>query len=190
GPKGSALDPRPRRRGHRVKRRRFLAAVVSAVLIGPAAAAMAQSSTKVPRISVLMGGSPSVEAARLSAFREGLEKLGYIDGQTIVVEVRYAMGEPDRLGGLAGELVALAPVVIVCVGAQEVVSVLAARRTIPIVFLQVAGPVEQGFVASLAHPGGTTTGFTQMSTELNSKRLELLHQIVPSVSRVAFLVNP
>jgi putative ABC transport system substrate-binding protein len=100
------------------------------------------------------------------------------------------MGQPDRFGSLARELVALAPAVIVCVGRQETGTLQAATSTIPIVFMQVNNPVEQGFVASLARPGGNTTGFTQMSAELDSKRLGLLHDIAPSLSRAAFLVNP
>ena len=91
---------------------------------------------------------------------------------------------------LARELVALAPAVIVCVGRQEVVALQAATQTIPIVFIQVHNPVEMGLVASLARPGGNTTGFTQMSAELDSKRLGLLHEIAPAVSRAAFLVDP
>ena len=177
------------RRGHRVKRRRFLAALGGAALVGPIGAA-AQQPAGIPRIGVLMGSSPSVEAAGLAAFREALEKFGYIDGQTILVELRYAMGQPDRLSSLARELVALAPSVIVCVGRQETTALQAATRTIPIVFRQVNDPVEQGLVASLARPGGNTTGFTQMSAELDPKRLELLHEIAPSLSRAAFLVDP
>ena len=152
-------------------------------------AALAQQSTAIPRIGVLMGSSPSVEAEGLAAFRGALEKLGYIDGQNILIELRYAMGQPDRLEGMAHELVALAPAVIVCVGRQETAALQAATRTIPIVFRQVNDPVEQGFVASLARPGGNTTGFTQMSAALDPKRLELLHKIAPSVSRAVFLVN-
>jgi putative ABC transport system substrate-binding protein len=152
--------------------------------------AEAQQPAGIPRIGVLMGSTPSVEAARLGAFRDGLEKLGFVDGQSIRIEVRYAMGQPDRLGGLARELVALAPAVIVCVAGQETISVRAATRTIPIVFMQVSDPIEQGFVASLSRPGGNATGFTQMSAELDPKRLQLLREIVPSLSRVAFLVNP
>ena len=137
-----------------------------------------------------MGSSPSVEAEGLNAFRGALEKFGYIDGQTIRLELRYAMGQPDRLTSLARELVALAPAVIVCVGRQETAALQAATRTIPIVFRQVNDPVEQGFVTSLARPGGNTTGFTQMSAELDPKRLELLHEVVPSLVRAVFLVNP
>ena len=84
------------------------------------------------------------------------------DGQTVVIEVRYAMGQPDGLASLARELVALAPPVIACVGRRETAALQAATRTIPIVFIQVNDPVEQGFVASLARPGGNTTGFTQL----------------------------
>jgi ABC-type uncharacterized transport system substrate-binding protein len=100
------------------------------------------------------------------------------------------MGQPDRFGSLAHELVALAPSVIACVGRRETTALQAATRTIPVVFMQVNDPVEQGFVTTLAQPGGNTTGFTQMSAELDSKRLGLLHEIAPSLSRAAFLVNP
>jgi putative ABC transport system substrate-binding protein len=151
---------------------------------------MAQQQTGIPRIGVVMGSSPSVEAAKLDAFRGALERLGYIDGKTIQIDLRYAMGEPDRFDDLARELVALAPAVIACVGRQEATVLQAATHTIPIVFMQVNDPVEQGFVAALARPGGNTTGFTQMSGELDSKRLGLLHEITPSLSRAAFLVNP
>jgi putative ABC transport system substrate-binding protein len=158
------------------------------LLAGPNAA-VAQQAAGVPRIGVLMGANPSDEAAKLEAFRGALERLGYVDGQTILIELRYAMGEPDRFGSLARELVALAPSVIACVGRQETSALQAVTRTIPIVFMQVNNPVEQGFVASLARPGGNTTGFTQMSAELESKRLGLLHEIAPSLSRAAFLIN-
>jgi putative ABC transport system substrate-binding protein len=137
-----------------------------------------------------MGSSPSEEALKLDAFRAALEKLGYIDGQTILIELRYAMGQPDLFGSLARELVALAPSAIVCVGRRETTASLAATREIPVVFMQVNDPIEQGFVASLAQPGGNTTGFTRMSAELDSKRLQLLHDIAPSLSRAVFLVNP
>jgi putative ABC transport system substrate-binding protein len=172
-----------------VNRRRLLAAIGGAALAGPIAA-VAHQPAGVPRVGVLMGSSPNVEAERLDAFRGALEKLGYVDGQTIQIEPRYAMGQPDRFGSLARELVAMSPAVIACVGRQETAALQAATRAIPIVFMQVNNPVEQGFVASLARPGGNTTGFTQMSAELDSKRLGLLHEIAPSLSRAAFLVNP
>ena len=172
-----------------MNRRRFGAVLGGATLAGPITA-VAQQPTGIPRIGVLMGASPSIEAAKLEAFRGALEKLGYIDGQTILIELRYAMGEPDRFTSLARELVTLAPAVIVSVGRQETAALQAATRTIPIVFMQVNDPVEQGFVVSLARPGGNTTGFTQMSAELDPKRLQLLHDIAPSLSRAVFLINP
>jgi putative tryptophan/tyrosine transport system substrate-binding protein len=121
---------------------------------------VAQQPAGVPRIGLLMGSSPSVEAARLDAFSEALKKLGYVDGEIVLIEPRYAMGQPDRFGSLARELVALAPSVIACVGRQETAALQAATRTIPIVFMQVHDPVEMGFVASLARPGANTTGGT------------------------------
>jgi ABC-type uncharacterized transport system substrate-binding protein len=172
-----------------MNRREFLGALGGAALAGPIGA-VAQQPAGASLIGVLMGSSPSNEATKLDAFREALEKLGYIDGQTILIEVRYAMSQPDQFGSLARELVALAPSVIACVGRRETAALQAATRTIPIVFMQVNDPVEQGFVATLARPGGNTTGFTQMSAELDPKRLELLHEILPSLSRAAFLVNP
>jgi putative ABC transport system substrate-binding protein len=173
-----------------VNRRRFLAAFVAAGVSGPIAGAAQQPAAGVPRVGVLMGANPSDEAEKLDAFRGALEKLGYIDGQTVVIEVRYAMGQPDRFGSLARELVALEPAVMVCVGRRETTALQAVTRAIPIVFMQVHDPVEMGFVASLARPGGNTTGFTQIGAELDSKRLGLLHEIAPSLSRAAFLMNP
>ncbi len=171
-------------------RRRDLIALLGGAAVAWPLAAGAQQPTGIPRVGILMGSSPTVEAASLDAFRGALEKLGYIDGRTVLIEPRYAMGQPDRFDGLARELVALAPAVIACVGRQETAALQAATRTIPIVFMQVNDPVEQGFVATLARPGGNTTGFTQMSAELDPKRLQLLHELVPSLSRAAFLVNP
>jgi putative ABC transport system substrate-binding protein len=114
-----------------MKRRRFLAALSGAAVSRPIAA-VAQQSAGIPRVGLLMGADPSDEAAKLDAFREALEKLGYIDGQAILIELRYAMGQPDRFGSLARELVALAPAVIACVGRQETAALQAATRTIPI----------------------------------------------------------
>jgi putative ABC transport system substrate-binding protein len=170
--------------------RRNLLVLLGGAAVARPSRARAQQPAGAPRVGLLMGSSPSVEAPALDAFRGALAKLGYIDGQTVVVEVRYAMGQPDRFGSLAHELVAMAPSVIACVGRQETAALQAATRTIPIVFMQASDPVELGLVASLARPGGNTTGFTQMSAELDSKRLELLHEIAPSLSRAGFLINP
>ena len=113
----------------RLRRRKFLAALGGAVLAWPVAA-VGQRPTTVPRVGVLMGANPSVEAAGLGAFREALERLGYTDGQGISLEPRYAEGHPDRFGSLARELVGLAPAVIACVGSQETAA-LQARAQLP-----------------------------------------------------------
>ena len=117
-----------------MNRRRFVAALGGAALAGPIAA-VAQQPAGVPRVGLLMGSSPSVEAASLDTFRGALEELGYIHGQTVVIEVRYAESQPERLGSLARELVALEPAVIACVGRQETAALQAATRRVPIVFM-------------------------------------------------------
>jgi len=109
-----------------VRRRRFLAALGGAAL-GVPIAAIALEPSGLPRVGVLMGSTPSVEAQGLAAFRRALEKLGYIDGQNILIELRYGMGQPDRLESIARELVALAPAVIVCLGRQETATLQAAK---------------------------------------------------------------
>jgi putative ABC transport system substrate-binding protein len=138
-----------------MRRRKFIAALGGAAFAGPLSAE-AQQPAGIPRVGLLMGSTPSTEAALLGAFRGGLEKLGYIDGETIRIELRYAMGQSDLVVTLARELAALVPSVIACVGRQETMALQAATRTIPIVFIHVNDPVEQGFVASLARPGGNT----------------------------------
>jgi putative ABC transport system substrate-binding protein len=172
-----------------MNRRGFLAALGGAVLAGPIAAA-AQQPAGVPRIGVLMGANPSIEAAKLDAFRGALEKLGYVGGQNVVIELRYAMGQPDRFASLARELVASAPSVIVCVGGQETVALQATTRTIPIVFMQAVTP--WSWVLSRRWPGRAATppGSANWGRRSISKRLQLLHEIAPAVSRAAFLGNP
>src|SRR5215469_5360037 len=122
-----------------MKRRDFLLALGGAAFAWPVVAA-AQQPTAIPRIGILMGADASEEATKLDAFRGALEKLGYIEGQSMVIEVRYAMGQPDRFSSLARELVELTPSVIVCVGRRETTALLAATRKIPVVFMQVNDP--------------------------------------------------
>jgi putative ABC transport system substrate-binding protein len=169
-------------------RRRELMLLLGGAMAAPLAARAQQKA--MPVIGVLMGVTPASEAPKLGVFREALKGLGHIEGQTIAIEPRYAESHPNRLPMLAREMVARAPAVIVCVGRQETVALQAVTQTIPIVFIQVHNPVEMGLVATLARPGGNTTGFTQMSAELDSKRLGLLHEIAPAVSRAAFLIDP
>jgi len=159
-----------------------LLAILSLSLLHPAEA---QQPAKVPRIGYLTGGSLSANLARLEAFRQGLRELGYVEGKNIVIEYRYAEGKFDRLPELAAELVRLKVDIIVSAGPIVTRAAKEATVTIPIVMAQDADPVGSGFVASLARPGGNITGLSSLSPELSGKRLELLKEIVPKLSRVA-----
>ena len=149
--------------------------------------AEAQQPTKIPRIGYLAGASPPVNSARIEAFRQGLRELGYVEGKNIVIEWRYAEGKLDRLPALAAELVRLKVDVIVTAGPTATRAAKEATVTIPIVMAQDNDPVGNGFVASLARPGGNITGLSTLAPELSGKRLELLKEIVPKLSRVAVL---
>ncbi len=145
----------------------------------------AQQAKKVPRIGFLAATSPSVEAARIEAFRQGLRELGYVEGKNIVIEWRWAEGKFDRLPDLAAELVRLNVDVIVTGGSTSSGAAKEVTTTIPIVMAQVNDPVGSGFVASLARPGGNMTGLSTLVPELSGKRLELLKEVVPRLSHVA-----
>jgi putative ABC transport system substrate-binding protein len=149
--------------------------------------AQAQQPTKIPRIGILFGVSPSAVAARVEAFRQGLRELGYVEGKNIVIEWRYAEGKIDRLPALAAELVRLNVDVIVTAGPTVTRAVKETTATIPIVMAQDTDPVGNGFVASLARPGGNITGLATLSPELSGKRLELLKEVIPRLSRVAVI---
>ena len=163
--------------------------LVAVVLLAVAVIAEAQQPKKVPRIGYLLGGSSSFYSARIDAFRQGLNELGYIEGKNIVIEYRYAEGKADRLPDLAAELVRLKVDVIVATATPSVLAVKKASATIPIVIVAVGDPVASGLVTSLARPGGNITGLTILAPELSGKRLELLKEVVPNVTRVAFLWN-
>jgi ABC-type uncharacterized transport system substrate-binding protein len=162
--------------------------VVSA-LLGTAAA---QSPKKVPRVGYLNPGSPSdpLSQRRLEAFRQGLRELGYVEGQNIAIEFRWAEGQYDRYPALAADLVRSKVDVIVAMSGAATQAAQQATRTIPIVMSLVNDPVGSGLVASLARPGGNVTGLTIMSPDLVGKQLELLKEVVPKVSRVALLRHP
>ena len=161
-----------------------LVALVVALAMG-AAVVQAQQPTKVPRIGYLTTASLSAFATRTEAFRQGLRELGYIEGKNILIEYRYADGKPDRVPALADELVRMKVDILVTGGAPATLSAKDATRTIPIVMASDADPVGSGVVASLARPGGNITGFSTLATDISGKRLELLKEIVPRVSRVA-----
>ena len=161
--------------------------LVVVVLLAVAVIAEAQQPKKVPRIGYLTGSSPSARSARIEAFGQGLRELGYVEGKNIVIEYRYAEGKLDRMPELAADLVRLNVEVIVTGGPLVTRAAKEATTTIPIVMTQDADPVGSGFVASLARPGGNITGLSTLSPEINGKRLELLKEIVPKLSRVAVL---
>jgi len=126
----------------------------------------------------------------LAAFKQGLRELGYVEGKTVLLEVRLAEGAPERLPQLARELVALKPDVIVATSDAAIAAVRRETHAIPIVMALSADPAGAGFVASLARPSGNVTGLSTLSPELSGKRLELLREVVPGLSRVALLWNP
>jgi putative ABC transport system substrate-binding protein len=142
---------------------------------------------KIPRIGYLTASSLSAQLARLEAFRQGLRELGYVEGKNVVIEYRHAEGKQDRLPALVAELVHLKVDVIVSAGPAPTRSARQATVTIPIVMAQDSDPVGNGFVASLARPGGNITGLATLASEIGGKRLDLLKEIVPKLSRVAVL---
>jgi len=151
--------------------------------------AEAQPTKKVPRIGILLPWSPAsgVSLSFLKAFRHGLRELGYVQDRNVAMEYRYAEGVSQRFPNLAAELVGLKVDVIVTTAGRPAVAAKRATITIPIVFTQVADPVAEGLVASLARPGGNITGLSQIGPELAGKRLELLKEAFPKISRVAVL---
>jgi putative ABC transport system substrate-binding protein len=160
---------------------------IGAMLFGLSFPAEAQQPKEVPRIGYLAAAPPSAVASRADAFRQGLRELGYVEGKNIVIEYRYAEGKLDRLPGFADELVRLKVDVIVTGGPTPTRAAKEASSTIPIVMAPDTDPVGSGFVASLARPGGNITGLATLNPELSGKRLELLKEIVPKLSRVAVL---
>ena len=163
--------------------------LLATVLLTTASPAVAQHAKKVPRIGFLSASSPSVISARLEAFRQGLRELGYVEGKNIVIEWRSAEGKADRLPALAAELVRLKVDVIVTSGALPTRAAKEATSTIPIVMGFDLDPVGNGFVASLAQPGGNITGLATLAPEISGKQLELLKEIIPKLSRVAVFGN-
>jgi putative ABC transport system substrate-binding protein len=161
--------------------------VIALVLVVTGAVAQAQQPPKVPRIGYLTGATPEGQAARIEAFRRGLRELGYVEGKNIVIEYRYAELKPDRLPALAAELVRLKVDVIVTGGSGLTRAAKNATNTIPIVMAQDTDPVANGFVASLARPGGNITGLSNLAPEIGGKQLELLKETIPKLSRLAIL---
>jgi putative ABC transport system substrate-binding protein len=177
-------------------RRRFLLTSLAGALTGPVGA-QAQHAGKVPRIGLLSPGSssdagrnPSDLAVLFGAFREGLRELGYVEGQSIKIESRWAEGNYDHLPGLAADLVRRKVDIIVTYGTPASQAAKRATGTVPIVMAAIIDPVASGLVTSIARPGGNVTGQSMMSPDLVEKQLEILKQVVPKASRVALLHNP
>ena len=173
-----------------MKKKGVFSVLYVGIMLAVAAVADAQEPKKVPKIGFLVGPSRSFFASRMESFQQGLHSLGYIEGKNIVIEYRYAEGKADRLPTLAAELVGLNVDVIVTSATPSVLAAKKATSTIPVVFVSVTDPVSSGLVTSLARPGGNITGLTILAPELSGKRLELLKEAVPNVTRVAFLWNP
>jgi putative tryptophan/tyrosine transport system substrate-binding protein len=152
--------------------------------------AEAQQPKKIPRIGYLGAASASADAPRAEAFRQGLHELGYIEGQNIIIDYRYEERAFERLPDMAAELVSLKVDVLVTVTTNAALAAKNTTRTIPIVFLGVTDPVAAGLVDSLARPGGNRTGITNIASVLTGKRLELVKETIPKLSRVAVLWDP
>jgi putative ABC transport system substrate-binding protein len=158
------------------------------ILLG-SLAAQAQQTGNVYRIGFLGNSTAALEANLVGPFREGLRDLGYVEGRNVLIEYRWAEGKYDRFPALIGELLALKVAVIVTAGTPATLAVKKATTSVPLVMLAVGDPVGTGIVPSLSHPGGNITGLTAISTEMDAKRLELLREVVPSVSYIALLWN-
>ena len=163
--------------------------LLATVLLSTAPRLEAQQPTKIPRIAFLGTASASVVADRVDAFRKGLRKLGYLEGENILIEYRFGEGKSDEVASLATELARSKVDVIITAGPAATRSAKEATVTIPIVMGNEGDPVGSGFVSSLARPGGNITGLSALSPEISGKQLEILKEIVPKLSRVVTLGN-
>jgi putative ABC transport system substrate-binding protein len=170
-----------------MRRRDFITLFGGAAVAWPLTAGAQQP---LPVIGYLSPGSPEADTFRLARFRQGLNETGYVEGENVAIEHRWSQGQNDRLPALAADLVRLQVPVIVAAGAPPAFAAKVATSAIPIVFVLGIDPVQSGLVASLNRPGGNITGVALMFTELAAKRLDLLHELVPTSVVVALLVNP
>jgi ABC-type uncharacterized transport system substrate-binding protein len=172
-----------------MKRRDFIAGLSGAATISFAALAQGERMKRVAVFNSLPSDDPEAQA-RQAAFLQGLQELGWAVGRNVRIDIRWGAGDPNRIRGIAAELSAQAPDVILATGAITVAPLLQATRAVPIVFVIVPDPVGTGFVESLARPGGNATGFLMLEFGLSSKWLELLKEISPGVTRVAIMRDP
>jgi len=169
-----------------LQRREFIAALGCAAAAWPLSAGAQQAT--MPLVAFLNSGSPDGYAPMVAAFRQGLKETGYVEGQNVAVEYRWAGGQYDRVPAMALELVGRQVAVIVA-NTPGVLAIKAAITTIPIVFTTASDPVQTGLVASLSRPGGNVTGVTQLHVEVAPKQLELAHELVPTAKIIGMLVN-
>jgi putative tryptophan/tyrosine transport system substrate-binding protein len=172
-----------------VRRRDFLTVIVGSAIAWPLAARAQQS--RMPVIGVLHGVSEAQWTDRMVGFHRGLGEAGFVEARNVAIQYRWAEGQFDRLPAMAADLVSR-KVAVICAGAGDVAirAAMAATKAIPIVFTTASDPVRAGFVLSLGRPSRNATGATFMGVELVAKRVELLHEMLPGVSRIALLVNP
>jgi putative tryptophan/tyrosine transport system substrate-binding protein len=170
-----------------MRRRDFITLVGGAAATWPLAAGA--QPAKLPAIGYLSSGTPSTDNQRISAFVQRLGELGWIDGRTVAIEVRWAQGRPEALAEIAAEFIGLKVDVIVTTGTPQVLAVRQKTSIIPIVFAVAGDPVGNKLVASLAKPGGNITGLSLQQTDLGNKRLELLREVVPDLRRLAIIGN-
>jgi ABC-type uncharacterized transport system substrate-binding protein len=173
-----------------VKPRAGLILALTLALLAAPLATEAQQAGKVYRIAYLGNSTATLESELVAAFRQGLRDLNYVEGQNVAIEYRWAEGRYDRFPALVAEAVQLKVDVIVTAGTPAVLAAKEGTRTIPIVMAAIGDPIAAGIVPSLARPGGNVTGLTSMTPDIDGKRLELLKEVVPGVSRIAVLWNP
>ncbi|RZL91514.1 MAG: ABC transporter substrate-binding protein [Variovorax sp.] len=164
--------------------------LLCALLLAAGPLAEAQQTRKIPRIGYLAAVSASADAPRLAAFRQGLRELGYVEGQNLLIDYRHESADLDRLPSHAAELIRMDIDVLVAVTSNAAVAAKKTTGTVPIVFMGVTDPIAAGLAESLARPGGNSTGITNVAAILAGKRLELLKEAMPGVSRVAVLWDP
>src|SRR5436309_4044227 len=172
-----------------MKRRAFISLLGGAAAAWPLAA-RAQQVGKIPRVGFMGNSTAALEANLVGPFRDGLPELGYQEGRNIVIEYRWAEGKYERFPALVAELLAVPVDVIVTAGTPATLAVKNATSTVPVVMIAVGDPVGTGIVSSLARPGGNITGLSSIAPDLEGKRLELLREVIPKLSHVAFFLNP